>query len=453
MAPACRCCRALDTVDLGELLRDIAGVACADERIEGRQRTGADARVLELLEADACRPGFRERIRARVPELNARGRDHKGDQHGGGRPGRSPAVTHNHPSPGRPGTAGAGIASVTRPVEPWPNRRQNDGEKRDSHRDADQRDQQPGDADAAQSGYRHDKERQQRDRHGRATEDDGGTGVLHRVPHRRLVRHVGPLPFLTPADDYEKCVVDRDAQPDQRDEELDDHRHVGDARDRPDQQERRRDRDNRHQQRHERHERTEDEDQDEERPQPRHQGPQQNPDAVTLGVPCRGAQRVEPRHLHRGAPYCHTGQRGLRLASLLLTGIDPTLGRDVDQGESRAAVVGHERAIAGRGIRRSHRARQRRLNPLQGRVKFRPDGGRVDRLPLRERHHRHDRRDVATGAVDRGELLVCLEALPSRHVELLRQSAARRPNRCERGNRDRYPETENESLVPEDPAG
>ena len=173
----------------------------------------------------------------------------------------------------------------------------------------------------------------------------------HRVAHRRLVGHAGLLAFLAPADHDEQRVVDRDAEPDQRDEELDDERDVGDAGERPDQQEGRGDRDERHEQRHERHERAKDEGQHEERTQGRQQGADEDAGAVGLVLACGGAQGVEPRHLDGRAGDRDVLQRRLRRLRLLPTGIGAALGRDVDEGEGRAPVVGDEGPVAGGGIR------------------------------------------------------------------------------------------------------
>ena len=187
-APVGGCRRALDAVDPGERLRDRAGVAGAHEHVEGRERARADARVLQLLEAGARGPAVRERVGARVAELDRGGGDDERGQHGGGSDGRGPAVAHDEARPGRPAAARAGLAPVARPVELRPDRRQQDRQERDGHGDADERDQQARDADAAQERHRQDDEREQRDRDGRAAEDDGGAGVLHRVAHRRVVR-------------------------------------------------------------------------------------------------------------------------------------------------------------------------------------------------------------------------------------------------------------------------
>ena len=171
--------------------------------------------------------------------------------------------------------------------------------------------------------------------------------MAHRVSNRLVVRHVRLLPLLTPADDDEKRIVDRDAEPDERDEKLDDHRDVGDARDWPDQQEGGRDRDECHQQRHDRHEGAEDEDQDEERAQRCQQSSDQNAGAAALVFAAGGAQRVEPRHLDRGSADGDAGQRSLGLSCLGLPLVDSTLGRDVDEREGGAAVVRHECPVTG----------------------------------------------------------------------------------------------------------
>ena len=89
-------------------------------------------------------------------------------------------------------------------------------------------------------------------------------GVGHRLDERRL--DVVPLAQLVAeAEDHEQRVVDRDAEADQDDQELDDDRDVGDVGQRPDERERVQDRrqgdDERHQHRRQR---PEDEEQDHE---------------------------------------------------------------------------------------------------------------------------------------------------------------------------------------------
>ena len=204
-----------------------------------------------------------------------------------------------------------------------------------------------------------------------------------------VVRHVRLLPFLAPADDDEQRVVDRDAEPDQRDEELDDHRDVGDARERPDQQEGRRDRDERHQQRHDRHERAEDEDRGRAaRRAPPSSVSEQDAGAAASLSPAEARSASSPVTSTGGAADGDAGERGLRLPGLGLAGVDAALGRDVDEREGGAAVVGDERPVAGRGVGRGPRLRQRRLDLRERRVELLADAGRVDGRALRERARR-----------------------------------------------------------------
>jgi hypothetical protein len=73
------------------------------------------------------------------------------------------------------------------------------------------------------------------------------------------------LALLAPAVDHQQRVVDRDAEADQRDEELHDEADVGEVADAEHAQERREDRHGGDDQRHERHERREHEQQDDQR--------------------------------------------------------------------------------------------------------------------------------------------------------------------------------------------
>jgi hypothetical protein len=77
----------------------------------------------------------------------------------------------------------------------------------------------------------------------------------------------------------------------------------------------------------------------------------------------------------------------------------------------------------------------------------------IDGGSLRELHHRNERSDIAAAAVDRGDLLICLEPLASGNTELLRERLSGRADRCERGDRHGKPEADDESFVPESLAG
>ena len=92
---------------------------------------------------------------------------------------------------------------------------------------------------------RQEDHRQEPDRHGRARDDHRVAGVGHRLDERRL-DVVSLAELVAEAEDHQQRVVDRDAEADQRDQELHDDRDVGDVRQRPDERERvedRRDRD------------------------------------------------------------------------------------------------------------------------------------------------------------------------------------------------------------------
>ena len=110
-APVCGRCRALDTLDFGERLRDGVGVARADERVEGRERAGADARVLQLrrgrhVRALPVRATRRAGSRAGSSRRRRRARPARRSR---SRP-RSSGGARISARPGRPAAAGAGVA-------------------------------------------------------------------------------------------------------------------------------------------------------------------------------------------------------------------------------------------------------------------------------------------------------------------------------------------------------
>ena len=80
-------------------------IAGADQRVERRERPGADARSRELIEPCARRARLGQRVGARVAELDRGGRDDERAQGDGRCDGRDPAVAHDDAGPGRPAAA------------------------------------------------------------------------------------------------------------------------------------------------------------------------------------------------------------------------------------------------------------------------------------------------------------------------------------------------------------
>ena len=177
--------------------------------------------VLELLEARARRAGLCERLRARIAELDRERDADERQQHRGRRDRGDPAVAHDHPRPrgpqapprARPAARGQSsrgpiVASTTgssviatatltsgmnSPAMPMLRRNGT------------------GSTTSASSAI--------------ATvvplKTTARPGVLHRVRDGGLVGRAAE-PLLAPAHDDEQRVVDRDAEPDERDQELDD---------------------------------------------------------------------------------------------------------------------------------------------------------------------------------------------------------------------------------------
>ena len=159
--------------------------------------------------------------------------------------------------------------------------RQHDRQQRDRDERRDERDQHAAVAHRAQERQRQRDQREQADRDGDAAEHDRAAGGLHRPLHR-LVAAAAVRALLAPARDDDQRVVDRHAEPDQRDQELDDRRDGGQLGQPEQQQEGRHDRDDRH------HER-------DERPGTRR--------TRRRARPARRARRAPPRAARRG-PRC-----------------------------------------------------------------------------------------------------------------------------------------------------
>ncbi len=286
-----------------------------------------------------------EGVGAGVAELHGCGGDEGRRQDRGRGDSRDPAVSHDDLCPPRPHATCAILTAGVTVIESRADRRQDDRQQGESDRDADEGDQHAGDPDAAQEWHGESDEREQRDRDGRAAEDDRGARVLHRVAHGGVVAHPVRLALLAPARHHDERVVDRDPEADQADEELDDDRDVGDARERPEQQEGRRDRDERHQQRHHGHERGEHERENHERAD--RSGQRLHEDAgARLRIARSGAQRVEAGHVDVSPADRDAGERDLRRARLGLALADASERRDVDESERRAAVIRDERPAA-----------------------------------------------------------------------------------------------------------
>ena len=122
-----------------------------------------------------------------------------------------------------------------------------------------------------------------------------------------------------------------------------------------------------------------------------------------VSVGSGGAQRIEPGDLHRRSADRHAGERGLGSTGLGLSRVDPAERRNGDQREGGAAVLGDEGPVVRRCVGGDSRVGQRCLHLGEGGLELAGDARGVDGGALRQRHDRHDRRDVAAVAVHRGD--------------------------------------------------
>ena len=262
---------------------------------------------------------------------------------------------------------------------------------------------------------------------------------LHRA-HDRLVALVPVRALLAPARDDQQRVVDRHAEPDQRDQELDDRRHrrqlVSPSSSRKlvmidttaitsgTTASTEANTNSKH----------------DERAEPAEQRLDEHAGA---GVAAGGRrQRVEAGHVHRRAADGHAGERVRRRARRSAVGAEVVGARARRVGErvDGAAVAGDERAVAGRGVGGDARAREGRGELRVDAREVGAHAGRGDRLPRRERGDRQERVGLAAVAVALGDLRVGQRALLVRRrvLELQRpRGRARRPRLRRRSWRSR----------------
>ena len=212
------------------------------------------------------------------------------------------------------------------------------------------------------SGHRDDQQGAQADRHRAGAREDRVAGVLHRDDDGVVVV-AAVRAFLPPPVDDEQRVVDRDAEADQRDQELHDEADVHHVGAQQHDRERREDRHERDQQRHEREEGGEEEQQDGQRAEPAEERVDEQ--ARCLRVVAALCQQV----VAGDAPV----DVGL-LAGLLEHGSHRDVGPDVleaqerlgvDQRVGRAAVVGEEDVVAGVGVAEHAGRRHGRLDVVE----------------------------------------------------------------------------------------
>ena len=106
-----------------------------------------------------------------------------------------------------------------RQVDPRPDAAEHGRQQGQADQRADQRDEHAADTHAAQQRHRDHQQRAQADGHRAGAGNDRVTGVLHRDDDGVVVVPA-VRPFLAPSVDDEQRVVDRDAEADQRDQEL-----------------------------------------------------------------------------------------------------------------------------------------------------------------------------------------------------------------------------------------
>ena len=215
--------RALHAGQIAQSVRQAGRVATRGDDLDRGQRAGPDAGVLERgqrgLGAASLAEGVRVAVGRTQGHRGRRARQQAEHDDRGRR--RGQAVADDKTRPRGPGAAGAAVGAAVRPVEAGADGSQDDRQQRDRGRDADQRDQHPAVAEAAQERNRHHDEAEQAERHRGAAEHHGPPGGVHRGHDRRLTAQA-PGTFLAPAHHDQQRVVDRDAEADQRNQVLHD---------------------------------------------------------------------------------------------------------------------------------------------------------------------------------------------------------------------------------------
>ena len=419
------------------------------------QRAFADAGVLERDEPGLRIAALRDGVGVGAAELQVGGGERQRDDDGHPCAGRQPAAARDGLGPARPGAAGLVVGAAVRPVEPLPELRQHDRQQRQRDERRDEWDQHPAVAHRAQERQRQCDQREQADRDRDAAEQDGSARRLHRALHG-LVARASVCALLAPARDDDQRVVDRHAEPDQRDQELHDRRDGRQLGQPEQQQERRQDRDQRHHQRHDGEERGEHERQHDERTEAAEHRLDEHAGALALGAAVL-RERVEARQEHALAADAGVAQRGAGglLGGHVLTEGGVRVGSWIDERERRAAVLGDEGLVARRGVGRDPRAGKRSLEAGVEPLQIRLYGRRVNRLAGGKGDDGKQRRRVSTArpAVALGDRDVRLPALLVGDRELRLQRVGRRACRGHAGDGERQPRDDDDALVGEDPTG
>ena len=232
-----------DALHLPQLRHDRCPIGSVlDEHDERLHHAGRDARVSQSGPALDRAAGAREVLRLRLArvQLDAVEDEHRHDRETDRSNRHGPS--HDEVGPAAP-QAVFRMATVHEPLREQPEAvdpRPQHGEQRRQQRDGgdhrDRRDQHSTDPDRTDERQRQHEHREQADGHGRPRDDHRPPRMRHRLDERGL-DVLALTQLVAEAEDHQQRVVDRDAEADQRNQELDDDRDIGDVGQDPDERE------------------------------------------------------------------------------------------------------------------------------------------------------------------------------------------------------------------------
>jgi hypothetical protein len=229
-----------------------------------------------------------------------------------------------------------------------------------------------------------------------------------------------PFSLLAPARDDQQRVVNRDAEPDEGDEVLDQVVHRDHLLESEHEQEGREDRGKRHQQRHDGDRGPVHECEDDERAERSDQRLDQHARAGACAAPGR-LKRLEPSHGHRRASWSCRPQRGLDALEHASPEWDVGIGH-VDQRPRRSAVARDELRVVGRR-EVGHAEVPRAIGRGERAGRDRPARGLLHALPCRQAQHGDGRLLVSVQAETLADVLVGFGARGSRRCDRVREGS------------------------------